>query len=145
MHWLASQIEFLHELVTRQQQYKDLSAVQVAGSKVAEKEIRESFFTAVKKLLKEITSRSDKISCFASHEGLLVDSIGGSEDFEAFAAMAQNSIEAGLISSDILSLGKLKQMAIIGDTRKLVLFWIGEIAIGIISEVDTVLSECLAK
>ena len=145
MHWLAEHIESLHELANRHSQYRELSAKKVAGSEAAEKQARSAFRTELRELIKSIAEKKGIDACFASHEGLLVDSSGDAGEFEALAAIAQGSIEAGAAASSSLQLGKLRQMVIVGDEKKLALFWIGQIALGILCPVETHLAQQLSN
>ena len=145
MHWLAEQIESLHELRNRHRQYRELSAKNVAGADAAEKQSREAFRDQLRELVESISGREGVDACFASHEGLLVESSEADEEFEALAAMAQGSIEAGMDASDSLDLGELRQMVIVGKKKKLALFWIGQITLGILSPVETHLGQVLSS
>ena len=143
MHWLAEQLKQLGELGARHQQYRDLASVEVAGSATAEKRAREAFLAAVGELVQEISNRAGVLACFAAHEGLLVEMAGEYQDFEALAAMAQSCLEAGQEAGENLQLGALRQMVIIGQQRKLALFALGQIAVGILARGEAHLAQTL--
>ena len=144
MHWLAEQVKNLHDLINRHRQYKELAAAKVAGSEQAEKQAREAFLAAVREFVEGIAGRDGVAACFASHEGLLVESAGDLDDFEALAAMAQGVIEAGVNASINLDLGDLRQMVIVGSKQKVALFWVGQIAVGILGAHDVQLAQLLS-
>lgn len=144
MHWLAEQLKNLHELESRSLQYRDLSALNVAGSAAAEKQAREAFVTAVCRLVEEVAGRAGVEACFAAHEGLVVHTAGRTDDAEAMAAMAQNCLDTGRVAATSLKLGAVQQMVVVGEQQKLALFAIGQMALGILGMSDANLASALS-
>jgi predicted regulator of Ras-like GTPase activity (Roadblock/LC7/MglB family) len=117
--------------------------VRVKGAEQAEKEARRVFLAAVKELVARIAAHQGVTASFACHDGLLLEKAGRALDLEAFAAMSQSLINSGIGAASHLSLGHLHQMAIVGHEHKLALFWLGQIAVGIVSPTHVQLREIL--
>jgi predicted regulator of Ras-like GTPase activity (Roadblock/LC7/MglB family) len=132
MHWLESQVERLHGLSETLTRATD------------SKEARQSFREAVEDVASAVVRRAGVTACFVCHDGLLIETAGRAPDFEALSAMAQQWMVAGKEAALTLSLGKVRQMVIVGHEHKLALFVIGQLAVGILSPAATVLGRALA-
>ena len=132
MHWLESQVERLHGLSEK--------LARATGSK----ETRQGFRQAVEELATAVARRAGVTACFVCHDGLLIETAGRAPDFEALSAMAQHWMVAGKEAALTLSLGKVRQMVIVGQEHKLALFIIGQLAVGILSPSAVVLGSALA-
>jgi predicted regulator of Ras-like GTPase activity (Roadblock/LC7/MglB family) len=124
VHWLESQLERLHALV--------------------ESQARDAFLSAVEDVTSEVVRRDGVTACFVCHDGLLLETAGRAPDFEALSAMTQTWMVAGKEAALTLSLGKVRQMVIVGSEHKLALFVIGQLAVGILSPSAVVLGRVLA-
>jgi predicted regulator of Ras-like GTPase activity (Roadblock/LC7/MglB family) len=109
-----------------------------------EREIRSTFFDEIKKLVQTISEIPGISGCIACHDGLLVAQAGNLSDFEAVAAVAQECVSTASKSTSPLDLGALRQVSVIGDQAKLALITMGEITVGIVCPVETVLSRVLS-
>ncbi len=143
MHWFDGRLRELGGLANRFLQYRQLAASNVAGSAEAARQARETFVSDLCNLVSDVAERPGVEACFATHEGLLVASAGDSEDFDALAAMSQTCLATATKSPKSLSIGPMKQMVIVGEHRKLALFTIGDMALGVLGLSTTVLSEAL--
>lgn len=132
MHWLKSQLERLHELAEQERP---------GDPKV----VRRDFLAAVAEVAAAVARRQGVTACFVCHDGLLLETAGRAPDFEALSAMAQQWMVAGKEAALTLSLGKVRQMVIVGHEHKLALFTIGQLAVGILSPSQTVLASALAQ
>jgi predicted regulator of Ras-like GTPase activity (Roadblock/LC7/MglB family) len=135
MHWLESQVERLHALAETQQR-----ATAPGGAK----EARQVFRSAVEEVASAVAQRAGVTACFVCHDGLLIETAGRAPDFEALSAMTQHWMVAGKEAALTLSLGKVRQMVIVGHEHKLALFVIGQLAVGILSPSTVTLSRALA-
>ena len=133
MHWLESQMERLHALVESQ--------ARAAGTK----EARHAFLSAVEDVTSAVVRRAGVTACFVCHDGLLIETAGRAPDFEALSAMAQAWMVAGKDAALTLSLGKVRQMVLVGHEHKLALFVVGQLAVGILSPSTVVLGQVLAQ
>lgn len=132
MHWLESQVERLHGLAE--------SLARDTNSTVA----RQAFRDAVEAVASAVARRGGVTACFVCHDGLLIETAGRAPDFEALSAMTQHWMVAGKEAALTLSLGKVRQMVIVGHEHKLALFVIGQLAVGILSPSAVVLGRALA-
>ena len=132
MHWLESQMERLHALMESQ--------ARASGAK----EARHAFLSAVEDVTSAVVRRAGVTACFVCHDGLLIETAGRAPDFEALSAMAQAWMVAGKDAALTLSLGKVRQMVLVGHEHKLALFVIGQLAVGILSPSAVMLGEALA-
>lgn len=133
MHWLESQVERLHALVESQ--------TRAPGNK----EARHAFLSAVEDVTSAVVRRAGVTACFVCHDGLLIETAGRAPDFEALSAMAQAWMVAGKDAALTLSLGRVRQMVLVGHEHKLALFVVGPLAVGIVSPSAVVLGEALAR
>ncbi len=145
MHWLGEQLQGLEDLLVRLNEYKGMDAKAVAGAEAAAKQTREAFAETVRELVSAIASREGVSACFACHEGLLMESAGSYSDFERLAVEGQKLIDQGTSSVSRLDFGEFQQMVLVGKDKKVALFWMGEVGIGIVSTKDTLLSEQLKE
>ena len=132
MHWLESQVERLHALIETQRRAADA------------KEARHAFLAAVEEVASAVVRRAGVTACFVCHDGLLIETAGRAPDFEALSAMTQTWMVAGKEAALTLSLGRVRQMVIVGHEHKLALFVIGQLAVGILSPSAVVLGQALA-
>lgn len=132
MHWLESQVERLNALADKQQRAPDT------------KQARREFLAAVEEVASAVARRNGVTACFVCHDGLLIETAGRAPDFEALSAMTQHWMVAGKEAALTLSLGKVRQMVIVGNEHKLALFVIGQLAVGILSPSTVVLGRALA-
>src|SRR4051812_7076383 len=132
MHWLQTQVERLHGLSARQQPRSGI------------KEVRREFLEAVAEVAAATVRRAGVTACFVCHDGLLIETAGRAPDFEALSAMTQHWIVSGKEAALTLSLGKVRQMVVVGHEHKLALFVIGQLAVGILSPSAVVLGQALA-
>jgi predicted regulator of Ras-like GTPase activity (Roadblock/LC7/MglB family) len=93
----------------------------------------------------EVARRQGVTACFVCHDGLLLETAGRAPDFDALSAMAQKWMTAGKEAALTLSLGKVRQMVIVGHEHKLALFVIGPLALGIWSPSTVSLGRTLAN
>lgn len=105
---------------------------------------RRAFIEHVGELVDEIARREGVTAAFASYEGLLVAASGIATDFEAMAAMAQASLVPAWRSADVLELGDLRQMLLVGEQQKLALIWVGPVTLGIVSASEVSLAAATA-
>jgi predicted regulator of Ras-like GTPase activity (Roadblock/LC7/MglB family) len=134
-HWLETQLERLHRLAERHERAPHSDG----------KQARRDFREAVGEVTAEVARREGVTACFVCHDGLLVETAGRAPDFDALSAMAQQWMVAGKEAALTLSLGKVRQMVIVGEEHKLALFVIGQVAVGILSPSSVSLGRALAN
>ncbi|HMV69223.1 MAG TPA: roadblock/LC7 domain-containing protein [Myxococcota bacterium] len=144
MHWLSERLRDLH---ARHQRYSTLRQDRIArGIDVADPEevqLRGTFFSALRGLLREVATRPGVTACFAEHDGLLVDCVGDPEDADGLAAMAQTVIVPARRASQATRLGGLDQMVMVGASHKLALILVGEVSLGILAPTHVHLARVL--
>ena len=144
MHWLSEQVRNIHKLSKEYEEYRTMPSEDHHGIDQVKRKARQDFFDALESLVADISMREGVDGCFASYKGLLVDS-GGESDFEALAAMTEKLIDAGVTTCARRNMGGLKQMGVVGDGRKVALFWFSEIAVGIIGDAAVSLGSLLSR
>ncbi|MDD2941499.1 MAG: roadblock/LC7 domain-containing protein [bacterium] len=144
MHWLAGQLEIINQLKGQYQQHTYVVAKEGASVTPLLKESKDAFFLALHRLVEDISKRPGIIACFISNEGLLVESHGVQDDLEGLAAMSQLAINSAGKICDSLNLGPLQQTIVVGSMKKVALFSLGEVEVGILSLTNTNLSKTLS-
>src|SRR5438045_672545 len=117
MHWLEEQVTMLVGLAER----------------VRRGEAKQPFLDAIREVVEGVARRDGVTACFACHDGLAFETAGRAPDFEALSAMAQWCLASAKETALTLSLGRMRQMVIVGDEHKLALFIVGQLAVGILS------------
>ena len=139
MHWLEARVRWLHGLAQAHQ-----SAL-AAGRFGEQENTRTTLVTGLREVVKEVATRDGVTACFAAHEGLAVETAGRAPDFEALSAMTQCSMVSSHDVATTLSLGRVRQMVIVGEEHKLALFFIGPLALGVLAEAGVQLGDVLAR
>ena len=85
------------------------------------------------------------MGAFASQEGLVMDAAGGSLDFDAFAAVAQQMRHMCIQAGDTLALGSPRQLVFSSTHHKLALFFAGDIDIGVVAPKEVSLARAIAN
>lgn len=121
MHWLSAELARVEALAT-------------GGHSV-------EFLSTVDTLVSAVAGRPGIDACFAAYEGLLVARAGQHADFEALAATSQRALD---IAESPGSIGRLRQMVMVGDTSKLALIRLGNVLLGILSAIDVGITDATA-
>jgi predicted regulator of Ras-like GTPase activity (Roadblock/LC7/MglB family) len=141
-HWLEMRLAALERLSRRLGELTE----ERAGMPRAEAEPeRVALVREFEAAVAEIAARDGITAAAASHEGLLLAKSGIIPDFEAMAAVAQIVVDAVRAGAKAMSLGTPRQVVVVGDQHKLVLFSIGRMEVAILSPRATVLAEALAS
>lgn len=143
MHWLEEQIQLIDGSVRKYAKIRESENAKDMADRYRERELRSSFLEDIKNLVQNVSEIAGITGCVACHDGLLVAQAGTLGGFDAIAAAAQECINVANKSISSLELGTLRQVTIIGDQAKLALITTGEIAVCIVSPVETVLSQVL--
>ena len=145
MHWLEERVKLLYhsELQYLENRRNDTAVEKGLLGRRKDREFRASFLNEIKQLVQAVSEVDGISGCIACHDGLLVAKSGKLSDFEAVAAAAQECITYADKSTVPLQLGRLRQISIIGERAKLALVVMGDIAVGIVSPVETILSQVL--
>jgi len=146
MHWLADQVE---RVAARADSFQAASSSALGDAPLPEparqQEARRAYLAAVRELVEHVAQREGVTACFACHDGLVLHSAGEAPDFEALSAMTQASLTAAREAALALSLGRVKQLVLVGEEHKLALLVVGLLAIGILSPKDVQLGQTLAR
>ena len=145
MHWLEERVKLLYNSELQYWENRRTADAVDKGllGRRRDREFRASFLGDIKQLVQTVSEVDGITGCIACHDGLLVAKSGKLSDFEAVAAVAQECISYADKSTVPLQLGRLRQISIIGDRAKLALVVVGDIAVGIVSPVETILSQAL--
>jgi predicted regulator of Ras-like GTPase activity (Roadblock/LC7/MglB family) len=142
-HWLAEQVAALNRL---SEQYEYLNRAwqdSVSVPREQEAKARAEFMAGLRAVVEQISRRRGISGCFVANEGLLVEAVGDTLDFEALAAMAQWCETPAEHAAKTLTLGTVQQILIIGSENKLALIRLGRMTLGIVSPTSIQLAETL--
>ncbi len=142
MHWFDSQLKTLHKLAEIYDEYR------IKDSDEFVDEIRQArtiFIDNVQALVDSVVKLPDISGCVAGHEGFILARAGSVLGIDALGAMIQESMEIAQRSKEILDLGTIQQIVIVGENNKIAMISIGQITIGVLSSKHTNLATCLSK
>jgi predicted regulator of Ras-like GTPase activity (Roadblock/LC7/MglB family) len=141
-HWLDMRLTALERLSRR---YGELAEDRNGKPHAEAEPERVALVREFEVAVSEIAARDGITAAAASHEGLLLARSGVIPDFEAMAAVAQTVVDAVRSGAKAMTLGAPRQMVVVGDQHKLVIFSIGRMELAILSPRATVLAEALAS
>lgn len=141
-HWLEMRLAALERLSRR---FGELTEERAGMPRAEAEPERVALVREFEAAVAEIAARDGITAAAASHEGLLLAKSGIIPDFEAMAAVAQIVVDAVRAGAKAMSLGTPRQVVVVGDQHKLVLFSIGRMEVAILSPRATVLAEALAS
>src|SRR5574342_233341 len=104
MHWLEQKVEWLSGLFEAHRRGERAMDVLLQG---------------VHDTVHDIARHRGITACFASHEGLALEAAGRAPDFDALSAMSQYCMMQSRDVGRTLSLGRVRQMVIVGGEHKL--------------------------
>lgn len=138
MHWLAERLRGLRD--------EHGEVMRAASSqKPAPSWEREAFLVALGALVRDVAAHAGVIGAFAEYEGLVVDVAGAEEGAEALAAAASRMVQSGREAAGMVQLGDLEQLLLIGEQRKVALFVLGPMSVGVVAASDVRLGKVLAR
>ncbi len=143
-HWLERQIGQLHQLFARYMQARAQPGNEARDDR-AKSAARSEFTAMLDSTLHAIAAHDGITACVATFEGLVLAQAGALPDFEALAAVSEDSFRNAMRGGDTIALGPVEQMVIIGAEHKLALFRIGGLVLGILSPRRTPLATTLSR
>ncbi|MFN7131512.1 MAG: hypothetical protein ACK4N5_05475 [Myxococcales bacterium] len=139
MHWLARRLQHIHVLAEQPAAALPPKANATRGAAA------QNLLHELRALVAEIAERDGVSACFACHEGLVVDSAGNAPDFEALSAMTQRCATSCVEAGAVLALGAVQHLVVIGSEKKLAVFSLGPLTLGILCPTEVELGRSLAE
>jgi len=142
MHWLDSQLKTLYQLAEAYEQCR------VNNSDDYVEEIRQSrtaFIDKVQSLVDSVVKQPNISGCVAGHEGLILAKAGLVSDSDALGAMIQESMSIAQRSKELLDLGSIQQIVIVGENNKVAMISVGQLTLSILSPKNTNLAKSLSN
>ncbi len=146
MHWFESEVS---ELIILANKYTEHRAKQNDEPVIVERKLdaqRGDFVAALNTVVTNIALHSGISSCLISFDGLVMAKAGNEKsDFDALAAVTQEYISSAEKGAQILTLGGVQQMVVIGSEHKIAVVTIGEMALSVLSPRSTHLAASLSE
>ncbi len=142
MHWFDTQLQDLKKLAEAYEAGKINSAGEYDE---AARFRRTAFIDAIQVLVESVVRSSGIAGCVACHDGLILAQAGTVVDTDALGAVIQESIRIAERSEEILALGEIQQIVIVGAQNKIAMITMGTITLSVLSPVDINLAATLAQ
>ncbi len=142
MHWFDSQLKALHRLAGIYEECR----IKDSNEFVEEtRQARTIFIDNVQTLVETVVKLPDISGCVAGHEGFILAKAGSISGLDALGAMIQESMDIAQRGNEILDLGTIQQLLVIGENNKVAMISMGAITLAILSSTQTNLTKCLSK
>ena len=142
MHWFDSQLKTLHKFAEIYDDYR----IKDSDEFIAEtRQARTVFIDKVQMLVDSVVKLPDISGCVAGHEGFILAKAGSVLGIDALGVMIEESMEIAQRSKEILDLGDIQQIVIVGENNKIAMISIGQITIGVLSSKHINLASCLSN
>jgi len=145
MHWFESQLLSLDQLAEVYRTSQQPSANDIVGVSEEMRLKRSQFINAVQELVNKVIRIKGITACAAYHEGLILAHSGKTPNIDALGAMIQESIGVAQQGTEILGLGDIQQIVIVGAINKVAMLGVGPITLCILSPKDTNLAHVLSQ
>lgn len=145
MHWFESQLSSLDQLAEAYRSSQQPSSDDIVDvcEEICLK--RSQFIHAVQALVNKVVRIKGITACAAYHDGLILAHSGKTSNIDALGAMMQESVSMAQQNSEILGLGKIEQIVIVGTINKIAMLGVGPITLCILSPRDTNLAYVLGQ
>lgn len=136
-HWLREQLDLLDSLLLASESYNE-------GNSIDEWELARAFLAQLLLTARKISERDPVSACVVSESGVTVAAHGAVELAEPIAAVSYDCLATGQAAVDQLELGRLQQLLVSGEDRKLAIFRLGFMDVSILAPTDTHLASVLS-
>lgn len=133
MHWLESQLIELDKLAKDYEQTQQLSENDIINLSAERRFKRAKFVDAVQALVNRVGKIKGIKNCAAYHDGLILAHAKQSPNIDAFGATVQESIQSAQQGAEVLGLGQIEQIVIVGKTDKVAMLSVGPLILCISS------------
>ena len=144
MHWFESQLASLDKLAALYIAAQRQPAADIVNVSEDLRIKRGQFIDAVQALVSKVFNISGISACAAYHEGLILAYAGHSPHLEGLGALIQESVKVAAQGSQLLNLGEIRQMVIVGASNKVAILSVGPIILCISSSKDINLAAVLS-
>ncbi len=145
MHWFESQIG---ELISLADQYAEHCLARQDGPTRYDDKLetrRSEFVAALNNIVENVAMHEGVSACLISCDGLVMAMAGEAPDFDALAAVTQESVQTATKGSKMLKLGDVQQMVIVGTVHKIAIVTIDALALCVLCPKSTTLSASLRE
>lgn len=125
MHWLESQLTALKQLADTYVVSQQQSEADIVNSSADMRQKRSQFIQAVQTLVDNVSKVKGITACAAFHDGLILANSKQTHNIDAFGACAQESLHAAQLGAEMLSLGNVEQIVIVGTINKVAMLSVG--------------------
>lgn len=142
MHWFDSQLQTLHQFA----EIYEKCRIENSDESVEEtRQARSVFIDNVQKLVDSVVKLADISGCVAAHDGFILAKAGSVSGLDALGAMIQESMDIAQRNKEILELGNIQQIVIVGENNKIAMISLGQVTIGVLSSKHINLTKSLSK
>lgn len=142
MHWLDSQLQILHKLSEAYDACRNNKAEEFV---VEIRQTRTAFINKVQTVVDSVVKIPNISGCVAGHDGFILAKAGSVADSDALGAMIQESMAIAHRSQDLLALGSIQQIVIVGENNKTAMIAVGQLTLCILSSINTNLAQSLGQ
>ncbi len=141
MHWFNSQLQTLYKLA----EAYDTCRTKEADEDVEEiRQARIAFVNNVQSLVDSVVKLPIISGCVAGHDGFIMAKAGSVSDSDALGALIQESMVIAERSKNLLDLGEIQQIVIVGENNKIAMISVGQVTLCILSPKQSNLAELLS-
>lgn len=133
MHWFESQLAELDRLAKAYTLSQHPSGSDIVNASEEMRLKRAQFIDAVQTLVNKVSKIKGITTCAAYHDGLILAHSENTPNIDAFGAVIQESIRASQQGAEILDLGEIEQIVIVGATNKVAMLSVGPLILCIAS------------
>lgn len=125
MHWLESQLTALKKLADKYLVSQQQTDTDIVNSSADMRQKRSQFIQAVQTLVDNVGKVKGITACAAFHDGLILAQSKQAFNIDAFGASVQESLRAAQQGAEMLSLGEVEQIVIVGAINKVAMLSVG--------------------
>jgi len=145
MHWFESQLIALDRLAKDYLSAQQQSANDIINVSAETRLKRAQFIDAVQTLVNRVSKIKGIKNCAAYHDGLILAHSKQTPNIDAFGATVQESIRTAQQGSEMLGLGNIEQIVIVGAIDKVAMLSVGPLILCISSSKDVNLALVLSQ
>ena len=125
MHWFESQLKALNKLADKYVVSQKKPAANIVKSSADMRKSRSQFIEAVQALVDNVSKVKGIAACAAYHDGLILAHSNQALNIDAFGATVQESLHAAQQGAEMLNLGDIEQIVIVGANNKVAMLSVG--------------------
>lgn len=125
MHWFESKLEELQRLADDYVLAQKQSDSDIVNISEALRQKRGLFIDTVQRLVNDVSNIKGISACAAYHDGLILAQSKAIPTGEAFGATIQETMQAAQQGANILDIGPIEQIVIVGTKQKVAMLSIG--------------------